>query len=73
MFYSFPIHLIPDVPDCVVNAGDAGYVCPPETKRQAGRPKSKWFKPHALVFKKMKCSKCGKKEGHNRKTCNEPI
>lgn len=71
--YSFPIHPIPDVLDCVANAGDAGYICPPETKRQAGRPKFKRLKPRPLQVRKMKCSRCGKKEGHNRKTCNEPI
>ena len=61
------------MPDCVTNAGDAGYVCPPETKRQVGRPKLKRLRPCALVVRKMKCSRCGKKEVHNHKTCNEPI
>ncbi|KAM7514243.1 hypothetical protein LguiA_003826 [Lonicera macranthoides] len=71
--YSFPIHPIPNVLDCVADAGDAGYICPPETKRQAGKPKLKRLKPRVLEVRKMKCSRCGKKEGHNRKTCNEPI
>ncbi|KAM7503335.1 hypothetical protein LguiB_002239 [Lonicera macranthoides] len=48
-------------------------VRPPKTMRQVGRPKTRRFKPWVEGRRQMKCSRCGKKAGHNRKSYNEAI
>ncbi|CAH9059260.1 unnamed protein product [Cuscuta epithymum] len=45
---------------------------PISDKRPAGRPKKKRIPSTGEFLKKQKCGRC-KEQGHNQKTCNNPI
>ena len=62
--YSHSIHPIADMQAIEGEGEDAVHVNPPETKRQAGGPKSKRFQHRIYARRMMTCSRCGKREGH---------
>ena len=69
--YSYPIHHVPEIEIVETIEMSTPEVIPPLTKKQAGRPKRKRFVRRMTGKRMMTCSRCGKKEGHNRKSCNE--
>ena len=72
--YSFSINPVPTIEKPMHNfAKDVVIVKPPLTRKPPGRPRTKRFKKKSETTKSIKCSRCGKAAGHNKKTCNVPI
>jgi hypothetical protein len=69
--YDLGIHPIPNVERSFYESSSSGT---PLTKRPPGRPKAKWIKSVNESRKRpTKCSRCGAKGDHNKKTCTAPI
>ncbi|KAK9921893.1 hypothetical protein M0R45_030386 [Rubus argutus] len=72
--YSFSINPVPTIEKPMHNfAKDVVIVKPPLTRKPPGRSRTKRFKKKSETTKSIKCSRCGKAAGHNKKTCNVPI
>ncbi|XP_072963307.1 uncharacterized protein [Typha angustifolia] len=71
--YSLPISPIPDIgrPACS-DPSHSTIICPPRTRRLAGRPKEKPDDPRITVKRAVRCSRC-KGFGHNKQTCKVSI
>ncbi|XP_024195810.1 uncharacterized protein LOC112198965 [Rosa chinensis] len=72
--YSFPINPLPSISKQVHDFGrDAVILQPPLTRRPPGRPRKKRFRKRSEQTRVIKCGRCGKCDGHNRKSCTAPI
>ncbi|XP_061988858.1 uncharacterized protein LOC133741866 [Rosa rugosa] len=72
--YSFPINPLPSISKQVHDFGrDAVILQPPLTRRPPGRPRKKRFRKRSEKTRVIKCGRCGKCDGHNRKSCTAPI
>ncbi|XP_062028563.1 uncharacterized protein LOC133744474 [Rosa rugosa] len=72
--YSFPINPLPSISKPVRDFGrDVVILQPPLTRRPPGRPRKKRFRKRSEKTRVIKCGRCGKCDGHNRKSCTAPI
>lgn len=70
---SYAAAILP-IPDIEISAYDASdFVIPPFTKRPPGRPRSTRYKSIGASSRSIKCGRCGKVDGHNKKTCTAPL
>ena len=70
--YAQPILPIPTLGRSDFNVDEAD-ILPPSTKKQPGRPKKCRIRSRGELIRRIRCGRCGRLGGHNKKICKEPL